>query len=216
MKIKKTDYEIYFIDYFDGKLNPEETAELMHFLDQNPELKSEFEGFENICLPVENFTFENKDFLKKDIIQTVGKINADNYENFFIAFHEGELVPKEKAQTQSFIQKNPELEKEFEQFGKLYFQADTSIRYAKKEDLKKKAIFGRKIYYYSSAIAAAVLLLFSVSFLLRNNLGNQEQQHQTAHIFTLEPRNSSFFDQNQKKKTQCPSWQKYRQPLPHS
>ncbi|KXK46137.1 MAG: hypothetical protein UZ10_BCD003001461 [Bacteroidetes bacterium OLB10] len=63
--INRENYEIWFIDYFDGKLSPEQTAELLLFLEENGDLKLEFDSFSNITLPEQDVKFENKMSLKK-------------------------------------------------------------------------------------------------------------------------------------------------------
>jgi hypothetical protein len=42
MKISRQNYEQYFVDYLDGKLNDEQVGVLMSFLEFNPDLKEEF------------------------------------------------------------------------------------------------------------------------------------------------------------------------------
>ena len=65
MSININNYEIYFIDYFDGNLPEEVVAELMLFLEANAELKEEFESFENINLTQDKIVFEDKSSIKK-------------------------------------------------------------------------------------------------------------------------------------------------------
>ena len=68
MSINLNNYEIYFIDFFDGNLNAQGESELMLFLDSYPELKEEFESFENINLEQEEIIFSEKTSLKKNEI----------------------------------------------------------------------------------------------------------------------------------------------------
>jgi len=50
MQINRNNYEAYFLDYRENNLSPEQVAELMIFLEQNPDLKASFEAYENIEL----------------------------------------------------------------------------------------------------------------------------------------------------------------------
>ena len=43
--INRTNYEIYFIDYFDGRLDEKSQKELFAFLKANADLKDEFDRF---------------------------------------------------------------------------------------------------------------------------------------------------------------------------
>jgi len=66
MKINRENYEVYFLDYLEGKLPPDLVDELLIFMDKNPDLKDEFEGLDTVALaPDEDIVFENKDSLKK-------------------------------------------------------------------------------------------------------------------------------------------------------
>ena len=90
MTIKKHNYEAYFLDYHEGNLTPQEVADLLLFVEQHPELKDEFESFENVTL--EDYStpsFENKDILKKEI-------NKENIEEYFIKDVEGVITSTEK------------------------------------------------------------------------------------------------------------------------
>ena len=62
MKISNENYEIWFLDYYEGQLAPEQVQELMNFLELNLDLKEEFEQFENITLiPEHTEKFDDKE-----------------------------------------------------------------------------------------------------------------------------------------------------------
>ena len=69
-KINKHNYEAFFLDYYEKNLSTEEVAELMLFLENHPNLKEEFEDYEEIILePDTTVIFENKNSLKKNSLQ---------------------------------------------------------------------------------------------------------------------------------------------------
>lgn len=180
MNINKHNYEAFFLDYHEGNLSPQEVAELLLFVEQNPELKEEFECFENITLDdLSSFTFEGKNALKKEI-------NTLNREEYFIGSVEKILNPAEQNLLTDFLKKNPQYISEFDlyQKTKISFEAnvlcpakeelkeiavyqnvrlvpDLSIVYENKEELKRKERRVIPFYYYVAA-AAAVLLLFGL------------------------------------------------------
>ncbi|MCF8233486.1 MAG: hypothetical protein K9G67_00450 [Bacteroidales bacterium] len=163
MKITTNNYEIYFIDYFDGNLSEAEGRELFAFLEQHPDLKAEFREFEQVQLPAEPILkFGKKESLKRKEIVSSGPVNENNYENFFVAFHEKDLNPEQQEHTLNFIRQNPELEKSFTLFSKTFFQSNANIEYPSKEKLKKHpfAIYKRVAY----AVAASVILLLGWLF----------------------------------------------------
>jgi hypothetical protein len=66
MNINRENYEAYLLDYFEKELDPATVAELMLFLELNPDLKADFEEFENISLvPDTNIGFPTNTALKK-------------------------------------------------------------------------------------------------------------------------------------------------------
>jgi len=166
MKIDRNNYEVFIIDFFDGKLDAEATSALMLFLDENPDLKEEFELFKQPLPKPKQIVFEKKETLKKQAVKAVAEINEDSYENYFIGFYEGDLNQEEKADLEIFLGLNEFLQKEFELFGKLKLQADTSIFFPAKETLKKKP--ERRIIYYAVSVAAIVLLFFSIYPFFKN------------------------------------------------
>ena len=172
MDINKNNYEIYFLDYREGNLNPFRIAELMTFLEQNPVLKKEFEDFENITVkPDKNIIFVHKNFLRKTVIITVDNINEDNYEDFFIADLEGDLNYKESKNVILFLEKNPFLKKEYNLFKKTYLIPDKNIVYTQKTSLKKFILpfYKKKSFYSTVSVAASVLIFLSIYILNNNN-----------------------------------------------
>jgi len=131
MKINRTNYEIWFIDYADGKLSVEEKKELFQFLNLHPDLKEEFEGFENLKLEEDSSVFENKESLKKSTL-TITKKNCEEY---FIAYHENLLSAADKKAVELFVNNYPDVKKDFDAFGKTYLTAGKNV-FDEKEFLK--------------------------------------------------------------------------------
>ena len=172
MKVNRENYEIWIIDYLDGKLTKDQKDELLAFLEKNPDLKEEFESYEPVALQPEKVLFEQKDHLKKPQIIPVGEINKNNYESFFIGWYEEGLTPSQKTQLLDFVEKNPQLKREFDLHGQLILKADTGIVFPGKDQLKKN----RKIaaYWWWTA-AAVVLLFFALNGLLKRETPVQQQ-----------------------------------------
>lgn len=131
MNINKNNYEAYFLDYHEGNLTPVQVADLLFFVEQHPELKEEFENFENFSL--EDFSsieFENKSSLKKEI-------NLDNKEEYFIRAVENELNLSEIALLNNFLKEYPQFLVDFELFQKTKLSLDTSIVFKNNNGLKR-------------------------------------------------------------------------------
>lgn len=66
MKITQSNYEHYAIDYLDGELDAETTAQMEHFLDQHPSIRAELDEMQEFVLvPDEDIVYQHKAALKK-------------------------------------------------------------------------------------------------------------------------------------------------------
>ncbi|MCK4677430.1 MAG: hypothetical protein KAT48_04800 [Bacteroidales bacterium] len=158
--LSRNNYEIFFLDYLEGTLKPDQVADLILFMEQNPDLKEEFNHLELVYLtPDNNIQFENKQRLKKNIIVSVGVINHTNYHDYFIADLEGDLPKTDTLILHKFLAANPFLKPDFETYKKTVFIPDDTIVYRSKKHLKKNIIHWNRILYYSTGIAAAIVIL---------------------------------------------------------
>src|ERR1035437_8998829 len=124
MKINRDNYEIYFLDYLEGNLPAEETAELLIFVENNPDLRDLIEDNDLIILePDQSINFLGKSALKKCGISSLNTsidqiiITPKNCEEYFIRFYENDLNETEKIVLASFLKENSTFIKEFELFG---------------------------------------------------------------------------------------------------
>lgn len=131
-KITRNNYEVFFIDYFDGNLPANIVDELLLFLDQNPDLKEEFENFENISIETSTSDFPFKNELKKNFSDA---INESNFDEFCIAYHENDLSKEEKSDLLQYAKEN-DLENQLNIFSKINLKASKDIFY-EKDGLKK-------------------------------------------------------------------------------
>jgi len=140
MKINRDNYEAYFLDYHEGALNPEEMAEVLVFVGQNPDLKEQFEEFENISLPAdESISFSGKDFLKMNTGIFTGQITLSNIEEYLVAEAEGVLSAEVHARLDEFVHQYPQFEKDRRIYRHTRLVADNHIVYANKNALKHMA-----------------------------------------------------------------------------
>ncbi len=169
MKITRNNYEAFFLDYYEKSLSPEQVAELMVFLEENKDLKEEFDDFEDvILLPSDDtITFNGKNTLKKKDVTPFGEIDGSNYEEYFIAALEGDLSEKESADVVTFLGRNPQTKLEYNAF-RATFLKPKNIVYQDKELLKKRGLFVvyRSAVLYSVSIAASILLFIGLYSIL--------------------------------------------------
>ena len=169
MNINRNNYELFFIDFFDGNLTDAQKHELDLFLAENSDLKEEFDSFEIISVDSDDATFSQKHELKKKEIAEVFGINEENYEQYFVAFYEDDLNDEEKKLLISFIDSNPQLRKEFDLHGSLIIDSK-NVTFVNKGLLKKKIT----IAYYWYAAAAVALILLAISIFVNQNIPIQK------------------------------------------
>ncbi len=167
-KITRNNYEIYFLDYYEGNLSAEKQAELFLFLEKHPDLRNEFEGFEMEPLPSVDISFDEKENLKRGIITKA------NYQHYLIAKIEGDLTKDELHELNKFLFQHPEYKKE-EKLFEYTKLAPELISFPRKLNLKKAVpITERNKAVYISIAAACLLLLVGVYFL--RNHSNESMQ----------------------------------------
>ncbi len=156
MNINKENWSAFAVDYYDGNLSPEQERELFVFLEQNPVLKAEFEQYEPFVLEPETITFPGTDKLKKNETDAMEDINEENYRQFFVLYHDDELSPAQKAQTEQFLRRNPHLKEEFEIWKEIRLVPDKTVVFKDKDSLKRQR---RLIPVWVARLAAAAVLL---------------------------------------------------------
>jgi hypothetical protein len=65
-------------------------------------------------------------------------ITRNNYETYFLDYHEGTLDASLHKELFSFLEANPDLKEEFESFSFVVMDADPSVKYQGKESLHRK------------------------------------------------------------------------------
>ncbi|MFO8055101.1 MAG: hypothetical protein R6U19_08090 [Bacteroidales bacterium] len=144
MNINRNNYETFMIDYLDGKLTPGQVAEVLLFLEQNPDIKQEVEGLHESSLPpaetTENAVFEDKAALKHISATPDKSINRQNYESWFIAAVEGTLTREEEFELNRFLTKNEALEQSYRQFMATKLKPEPTLVFKEKQQLKAIAI----------------------------------------------------------------------------
>jgi hypothetical protein len=69
------------------------------------------------------------------------KINRDNYEAYFLDYHEGQLSPEMVEEVLMFVDQNPDLKNVLDEFEAVSLIADQGIVFEKKSSLKKNQVF---------------------------------------------------------------------------
>lgn len=166
MKITRNNYEEFFLDFTEGKLESGLQREFERFLEENPDLRLELGEFENVTVEDNlNNRFDRKSSLKKDF-SPVGEIDEFNYEDFLIGKVENDLNPREAENLRQFISRNPFAVREQELYRKTILHPDPKILFPRKSDLKKYVVIPifRRQTVAALAIAASILMLLYLNF----------------------------------------------------
>jgi hypothetical protein len=69
------------------------------------------------------------------------KINRDNYEAYFLDYHEGQLSPEMVEEVLMFVEQHPDLKSVLDEFEAVSLVAPQDIVFEKKSSLKKNQVF---------------------------------------------------------------------------
>ncbi len=185
--ITRANYEQFFLDFHEAALDTATGKELYAFLDQNPDLREEFESFVELKIEPElNITLLNKARLHRS------EINDRNYLTRLIAFLENDLDENGKGSTEKYIKEHPEVAKELEILRKTRIQPDYSVIFRAKSNLKKesKVIVFSKTFYRTAAIAASLIILLLSYFVFiiskqESVITKQEKQTETPALVEI-------------------------------
>ncbi|MFP4041855.1 MAG: hypothetical protein ACLFT6_03740 [Bacteroidales bacterium] len=177
-KINRNNYEIYFIDYLDGTINHQDKEELMTFLRENPDLKSELELLSNEDIGLsqnKQITFPHKiNLFKKAQLKNEEHSHIDE---LCIAKLEGDLKDNEEKEFDRLITSNKNTAETYKLYQKTKIKADKSIVFPNKNNLKRhKTVFLNHRIKQALAYAAGILLLVAlITNTSTNNTNNYDK-----------------------------------------
>ena len=166
--INLENYEIYIIDYLDGKLSSTEVDKLLAFLDLHPSIKDDFYAISHANFQEidKSEIYPNKELLKKNYC---GEINKKNISEYLIGKIENNLGAAKEKELDNYILFFPEVKNELDFFEKTKLKAELSIKFPLKESLYRKEI---SLYFYFNRIAIAAIIILAIGFAF--NLYNRE------------------------------------------
>jgi hypothetical protein len=178
MIITRDNYEIFFLDYAEGRLDESLLAQLFLFLQQNPDLKEELSLFEMVEVPLENIVFPDKEKLYRTDIH-----EQERFEANAVAWLEGDMTPGEAADFEKEAQKIPGMQSELELFGRTKLEADLTLVFEGKNKLYRQSRLGTVSRWWFSA-AALFLTALAIWGLWPRNLSEVLKAPQVAETIT--------------------------------
>lgn len=146
-KINLHNYEAFYLDYLEGNLDAEHTAQLLLFLEQHPHLEVDFDA---VQLEPNHDIVLDKSALKQNI-------DSENIDHYLIARLEGELDGDDEKELEAVIASSPKIEVLAKRYERTIL-APPAITFPMKDRLKRKS--GVIVYLAPMLSAAAVALIF--------------------------------------------------------
>ena len=180
--ITRANYEMYFLDFYEGALDSSSKEELYAFLAEHADLRVEFESFSEVKIePEPNVVFSGKSALHRS------SVTERNYISRLVAYLEGDLDLNVKEEVEAYLTAKPGIAEELEILRKTRLHSDHSIVFLYKSSLKKgaKVISIRTAVYRTTAIAASLVLLLLSYYIF--NVTNESNPVVQKKINTEEP-----------------------------
>ena len=158
MKISRSNYESWLIDYLDGKLDRNDCLSVEKFLAANPDIADEFsEAGAERCIPDEGLRIDKSDLYHS--LNEISDISDHSYEEFCIAYYEGDLDSSARHKVEIMAESDPQKKYLLRLYRSIHFTPDTRIHYPSRNSLKKQQVFWLSRTFYVAATAAAALLI---------------------------------------------------------
>lgn len=137
--INKSNYEAWLMDYLDGKLSAEMMAELLLFLDSNPEIKAEFINLKEVGnIPPLSSSFSGKEWLKFEEDEEALFLTADEMK--CLSALEGDMSENEKYAFVSSLADSKALSDTWLSLNRVKLQPDDGIAFSHRKALKRAEV----------------------------------------------------------------------------
>lgn len=154
--INRFNYEEFFLLYVDDELNVQQRTAVELFVQQNPDLATEFEMLlQTKAYANDAITFPDKNALLK---ATSVEINSSNYETYFLLYADNELNAGDKKEVEKFVLQHPQLQQEFTLLMQTVLQPEIVV-FTNKETLYRKEEKRRVVPIYLLRIAVAAAFI---------------------------------------------------------
>ncbi|MFP4555523.1 MAG: hypothetical protein ACLFNU_01520 [Bacteroidales bacterium] len=198
MIITRDNYESYFIDFIDGNLSEQEQELLCLFLDENPDLKRELNGINDVVLEQPHAQYHFKQNLKRADFNKLGIENELDY--LCIAELENDISYKERDELHKLTADSKKNRIVRRLYSTIRLKPNLNLVYPNKSALKRTRIFSlpRKTLIIMTSAAAGVLILVSV-FTLLNLLVSTETEQIVSYNDKVSVKDNEVINDKQKK-----------------
>ncbi|MBS3807064.1 MAG: hypothetical protein KGY60_06125 [Bacteroidales bacterium] len=159
-RIDRNNYEMYVIDYLEGRLSQDREQQMKRFLRDHPDLEQELMDLEQTRLVPAAEAFPDKEGLKKQL--TLDDAGYSHFDELCISRLEGELTDEQARVFDRLVAASPERQHAYGLYQKTRVAPDRAIAFEGKEGLKKGGASRKPLLralYPWAAMAASVLVL---------------------------------------------------------
>ena len=167
MKIDRSNYEIWLIDWLDGNLSDRQIEQLNIFLNENPKLKAEYDELTSFILKPSQRSYPHKNQLKK----STADLSVTQFEYLCVAYFENDLSDGQQTELMETIDQDPEKKKIFELIQKIRLEP-VGARYKHKSKLIRRTRQQRiiRLSVMGLSAAATIALLIMTYLIIPRNL----------------------------------------------
>jgi hypothetical protein len=159
MNIDSSNYEIWLIDWLDGNLNSLQVEELKLYLEQNSDIREEFNDLASMILMPADILFPHKEHL----IKSPSDMSGSQFEYLCTAYLENDLTDSQQVELLDIVIRYPDRKKTFDLIQQtILLRGREEYRY--KSLLHKRTIFHKGIWLTVAGLgtAAAIFLIIIV------------------------------------------------------
>lgn len=157
MMINRNNYETWFLDFAEGKLDAGSRELVIRFMEQNPDLARELQDYQEAGTLASHLTCPSRENLKKEKYE-----DEELFEAAAFDLTEGNMEEAEESLFRSWLANRPDHQRQVFLFETSKLIPDPGIQFPGRDALKKKSP-GRAIMM-SFLAAAAMLILALVLF----------------------------------------------------
>jgi hypothetical protein len=182
MRPDRSNYELWFTDWLDGRLDEKRAGDLEVFLSENPDLREELDGLALTYLVPAGIVYKKKKSLEK----SAKNYSESQFEHLCIASLENDLTPAQRDELKEIIDQDKTKRKVFELYQNLKLKSSSSI--FKRKSIVKKITAGERIFRWSIiglSAAATVALLVAAFLSVTSDIKKTPQKAQALKQDTL-------------------------------
>jgi len=160
MKPDRNNYELWIIDYLDGRLDKDQKDNFMKFLEKNPDIKEELTILADFKIHPLNIHYQRKNSLRK----TAAEIPENQFELLCVKALENDLTGEQAAEISQIISGNPEMLEKYNLIQNLKLKPP-AIEFKHKNRLRKKSPAEKITSISVSLLGVAASITLLVLFL---------------------------------------------------